>query len=62
MQIHPHIIESFACIIYMYIYIYIYIHIYVYYTYALYNRISCVQVHELLQTHCGDNREGTLFS
>ena len=23
---------------------------------------SCAQVHELLQSHCGDNREGTLFS
>ena len=22
----------------------------------------CTQVHELPQTHCGDNREGTLFS
>ena len=26
------------------------------------NRISCAQVHELPQSHCGDNREGTLFS
>ena len=26
------------------------------------NRTSCAQVHELLQSHCGDNREGTLFS
>ena len=24
--------------------------------------ISCTQVHELPQSHCGDNREGTLFS
>ena len=23
------------------------------------NRISCAQVHELPQSHCGDNREGT---
>ena len=23
---------------------------------------ACVQVHELPQSHCGDNREGTLFS
>ena len=23
---------------------------------------SCAQVHELPQSHCGDNREGTLFS
>ena len=23
---------------------------------------SCVQVHEFPQSHCGDNREGTLFS
>ena len=37
----------------MYIYIYIYIYI---------NRTSCAQVHELPQSHCGDNREGTLFS
>ena len=26
------------------------------------NRTSCAQVHELSQSHCGDNREGTLFS
>ena len=25
-------------------------------------RFSCAQVHELPQSHCGDNREGTLFS
>ena len=24
--------------------------------------ISCAQVHELPQSHCGNNREGTLFS
>ena len=29
--------------------------------YGLYNT-SCAQVHELPQSHCGDNREGTLFS
>ena len=29
-------------------------------THAL--RTSCAQVHELPQSHCGDNREGTLFS
>ena len=23
---------------------------------------SCAQVYELPQSHCGDNREGTLFS
>ena len=23
---------------------------------------SCAQVHQLPQSHCGDNREGTLFS
>ena len=23
---------------------------------------ACAQVHELPQSHCGDNREGTLFS
>ena len=26
------------------------------------NRTSCAQVHELPQSYCGDNREGTLFS
>ena len=26
------------------------------------NHTSCAQVHELPQGHCGDNREGTLFS
>ena len=26
------------------------------------NRTSCAQVHELPQSHCGDKREGTLFS
>ena len=26
-----------------------------------YNRTLCAQVHELPQSHCGDNREGTLF-
>ena len=32
-------------------------------TYALMHLCtSCAQVHELLQSHCGDNREGTLFS
>ena len=25
-------------------------------------RTLCAQVHELPQSHCGDNREGTLFS
>ena len=25
-------------------------------------RTSCAQVHELPQSHCGDNRDGTLFS
>ena len=28
----------------------------------MYNRTSCAQVHELPQSHCRDNREGTLFS
>ena len=27
-----------------------------------YSSISCAQVHELPQNHCGNNREGTLFS
>ena len=39
----------------IYIYIYIYVHIYM-------NRTSCAQVHELPQSRCDDNREGTLFS
>ena len=26
------------------------------------DRTSCAKVHELPQSHCGDNREGTLFS
>ena len=30
--------------------------------YIMMNRTSCVQVHELPQSHCGDNRESTLFS
>ena len=29
---------------------------------AMCNHTSCAQVHELRQSHCGDNREGTLFS
>ena len=29
---------------------------------CIYNRTSCAQVHELQQSHCGDNRESTLFS
>ena len=28
---------------------------------AMWNRRSCAEVHELPQSHCGDNREGTLF-
>ena len=63
---------------YIYIYIYIYIYVIMktmcppgYHhngfvaTHALghmMNRTSCAQVHELPQSHCGDNREGTLFS
>ena len=31
-------------------------------THALGHRTSCAQAHELPQSHCGDNREGTLFS
>ena len=26
------------------------------------NHRSCAQMHELLQSHCGNNQEGTLFS
>ena len=29
---------------------------------AMCNRTSCAQGHELPHSHCGDNREGTLFS
>ena len=29
---------------------------------SVHNRTSCAQVHELPQSHYGDNREGTLFS
>ena len=31
-------------------------------TVCIINRRSCAQVHELPQSHCGDNREDTLFS
>ena len=30
--------------------------------YGDHNRTLCAQVHELPQRHCGDNRDGTLFS
>ena len=30
--------------------------------YGTCNSTSCAQVHELPQSHCGDKREGTLFS
>ena len=59
----------------MYIYIYIIYNIYVYILYIYMqswkqcailvittNRTSCAQVHELPQSQCGDNWEGTLFS
>ena len=29
---------------------------------AMCNRTSCAQLHELPQSHCGDDWEGTLFS
>ena len=29
---------------------------------TMYKRTSCPQVHELPESHCGDNREDTLFS
>ena len=29
---------------------------------AMCNLTSCAQAHELPQSHCGDNREGTMFS
>ena len=32
------------------------------YGYIMMSRASCAQVHELPQSHCGDNREDTLFS
>ena len=61
---------------YMYIYVYVYVYVYMYIcppgyhhngfvaTHALghMNCTSCAQVHELPQSHCGDNWEGTLFS
>ena len=33
-----------------------------YMMYGHMNRTSCAPVHELPQSHCGDNREGTFFS
>ena len=39
----------------VYIYIHTYIHIYIY------NRTSSAQMHELPQSHCGDNREAHCF-
>ena len=47
-------------IIYIY-YITYYIYI-IYIPYIICPSTSCAQVHELPQSHCGDNREGTLFS
>ena len=63
---------------YIYIYIYIYINIYAYIYIYIYicnhennvlSRLSpqclcgnCAQVHELPQSHCGYNREDTVFS
>ena len=38
------------------------LYIYNYISYIIIYMQSCVQVHELPQNHCGDNREGTLFS
>ena len=31
-------------------------------TYCLYNNYTCTQMHQLQQSHCGDNWEGILFS
>ena len=45
--------------------IFVYIYIYIYNTqikFLYYPLMSYAQVRELLQSHCGDNREGTLFS
>ena len=58
--------------------IFVYIYIYICYIYICYHEnnvspgydhngvmathASCAQVHELPQSHCGDNQEGTLFS
>ena len=55
-------IYIYVCIIYIYIYTYIYMYIIYIYITQLMHRTSCAQVHELPQCHCGDNREGTLFS
>ena len=54
----------------MYIYVYIYIYICNHESNVpsrlspqwLCGKASCAQVRELPQSHCGDNREGTLFS
>ena len=66
-----------ACV-YIYTLYNLHIYIYIYYIYIyisdprhtecssctpyIVHRTSCAQVHELPQSHCGDNREGTLFS
>ena len=42
--------------------IYIYIYIYKIHDTQSAVRFKCAQVHELPQSHCGDNQEGTLFS
>ena len=60
------------------VYIFIYIYIYTYVIMETGNNVwkqcalpvittmvcgnSCAQVHDLPQSHCGDNREGKLFS
>ena len=70
-------ISMYICIstsvsLYLSIYLFIYMYIYIYIspqwlcgnscTWAHDVRFSCAQVHELPQSHCGDNRESTLFS
>ena len=46
---------------YIYIYILLYPPSYHHNGFVATNRTSCVQVHELSQSYCGDNWEGTLF-
>ena len=41
---------------------YKYINIYIYIQYIYIYIYICIWAHGLPQSHCGDNREGTLFS
>ena len=58
----------YICIVYMYVCMYMYIYMYIYIYIYICNHennvpsrlscTSCAQVHELPQSHCGDNRGG----